>query len=1009
MPTLPGICYLHTSDNGCTFVDTGITLNVLTEVDAPYGGSYSGYYYSNGSAIPLVAGATTARFSIAATYWNPYGNPRSGTTQVNLFGGGYNGQSVAVVNSNPPPPGSVSGMTSTSSLTTGPFVEVLAGGALAADTQLFDYAFVEPTTLSASSSLGGGAFTSIPLAASSAALDITLQAAAMDVATPDPVALSGSLDYDVSLLGRLSLYFPPPPVTPNPPPPPPPPPVPPPAYFDDGGTIPLLPAGRVLVSVYKPDATTLIAHVPLRKGVQWLDEMNATGTGSFQIHLDDKLVADHPDLLDQFNIVKFSIKGRKVKAWIIEDVNPTRVSSGEAADRWVTVSGRGALAALESAVIYPEYGVRATSPEVRHFDFASKEGSWRVASEWFAPSGVLWTADTTARRTYPTGWPDPLAYWLWSSSPLATAPAGRNWFRASFTLTEKKTGLLYIAADNVGSVYLDGQMVGSTEDIAWGFTKLVSFPVTLVAGDHTVAVWVDNHASSLMNPGGMLLTIMDANAVGEVTTDNIFRTTPSNTIVKAYGDAPGWHAANMLDQLVKEAQDRLVEAVLPITIGFQPDRDTDGKLWVDRQDRTANVGTTDLLDLATQLIEVSMDIEMTPDMVLNAWIRRGLDYSQDIKLLPGRDVTEAAATVRGGRVKNQALLKSGSGWVELSSPSSKDEYGRRETGLSVGNAGSTDQLINVGVAALQEVSRPEATIPLSYTSIRGPQPYEDFNLGDVISVPQEFKGMTPARLMSIAGSEQETSIQWDLDFYPHNVVDVIDQVVVGIGENSDPDGLYQSEVLSDSPWGFWRLKETTGTKLADISGRNAHMTIINGGATLNQTGPVNKAVAWSSAAGYATPGANFLFASSAATLEVWVNLPSIPLSTTTVFGQAVGGVNGTSHDKEILIDTQGRVVWYVHNGAPQILTAPTPLELNTWYHIVCSVGADGMKIYVDSVITATKPSVTSSYTTKMQYVLLHAGGNTYNGQGAVSVAEPAIYFQQLFDSRIESHFNALTL
>jgi len=91
-------------------------------------------------------------------------------------------------------------------------------------------------------------------------------------------------------------------------------------------------------------------------------------------------------------------------------------------------------------------------------------------------------------------------------------------------------------------------------------------------------------------------------------------------------------------------------------------------------------------------------------------------------------------TVRAGKLRNQALLKFDGGWMELFSAASKDAYGRREVGIALGNSTSTDQTTLAGTAIVQEVARPESTIPLSYTCVTGPQPYTDFFLGDSITV-----------------------------------------------------------------------------------------------------------------------------------------------------------------------------------------------------------------------------------------------------------------------------------
>jgi hypothetical protein len=48
---------------------------------------------------------------------------------------------------------------------------------------------------------------------------------------------------------------------------------------------------------------------------------------------------------------------------------------------------------------------------------------------------------------------------------------------------------------------------------------------------------------------------------------------------------------------------------------------------------------------------------------------------------------------------------------------------------------------------------------------------------------------------------------------------------------------YATAVLADSPWGFWKCDESSGTTLADSSGNSRPMTISGSGQTLAQTGP----------------------------------------------------------------------------------------------------------------------------------------------------------------------------
>lgn len=770
------------------------------------------------------------------------------------------------------------------------------------------------------------------------------------------------------------------------------------------------PETYVRVAVYQSDATTLIANVPRRRNVKWQDEVNSPGSAQFDIRLDDDLLIAHPELVNKYNVVKYFVNGVAVKAWILEDVVPVRVTSGGDADRWVTISGRGAESALDAAVVYPEYGMRDYVSEDRAFNFASIDGVWRIASEWVTPVGYAWSADTTTRKTYPRDWPDPNAQWLWSSSPATSAPVGPNWFRSTFTVTDSVAVVVYATGDNMITLYLDGQLIADsgTTQIAWRTSY--QYRTMLAAGTHTLAAVVTN--TTLVgggnNPGAYIATIFRTDSSGARTTTNVFRTSTTNTIVKPYGAAPGWNGANILQQLIIEAQDRNVDAVLPITFSFDTTNDSYGVPWDDRQDRVAKVGTTDLTDLATQVIELSLDMAIDPDFVMHAWKHRGVDMSDTIILRENRDVTAGTGSSRGARVRNQALLKYDGGWMELYSAVSKTTYGRREVGLSLGTSTSTDQTKLAGQAALREVVAPEETIPVTITSVSGPQPYLDYNLGDTILVPAVMTGMTKGRLMSITASESGEGgvIQWDLDFYPEVDDSAITTIVTATGSSyNDTSALYAHEIMSDSPWGYWRLTETAGTTWHDLSGFAHHVYSV-GSPTLDQAGPVDRAVSFSTATQYARTDGNNEYQYKYATVEAWVFVSARPTANFSSIIAMSDVYAGATHDKEMYLDTSGFLSFRVFTTTSHTVTSTTALTLNKWYHVAASVGPSGLRLYLNGALNASNTTAVTSQTTPTKRVYIRGGGSGYNTTDSIVIAEPAVFSQQLLDSRIQAHFSA---
>ena len=514
----------------------------------------------------------------------------------------------------------------------------------------------------------------------------------------------------------------------------------------------------VEVAVYEPDGSTLVTVVPRRQRVQWQDELNGVGAGSFDLHLDDAILTSHPQILDPFNIVKVKPTGAVgyAYAWQLEELTPVRVTAEERAGRRVTCRGRQVRSLLDTAVL-------TGSGDQRAFDFSSPTGAWYVAADWDTPVGVLWSADATARAGNPTDWPDPSAYWIWSTDPSLSSPPERNWFRGSFTLAAATDVTIWASCDNSMTLKLNGETVITTDPtdlFAWKNTY--TYRVTLPAGTHLVAAWVDNATSTGNNPGAFLCTVGTTDTQGDLSTV-LLRTNTTDWVVHAAANPPGWHAAQILIKALTEAQ---ADGYLPnVTWDFTDTLDSDGNAWTDRQDVQIPVGT-DLLTLSQQWAGTVYDIHMTPGLVLQAFIRRGSDLSASVALTPDVNVMSFAPTARYGQIRNVMLARHSGGLLEVTDAASVTAYGKRAAALSLGGAGSSDQAEQDANAALDDLAVPAVNLPLGMTSALGPQPFDDFDLGDTISAPALLTGQADARVLSITASEAENVIDWTLDLYP---------------------------------------------------------------------------------------------------------------------------------------------------------------------------------------------------------------------------------------------------
>jgi hypothetical protein len=518
----------------------------------------------------------------------------------------------------------------------------------------------------------------------------------------------------------------------------------------------------VEVKVYEPDGTTLIggAAIPRRTGVQWRDENNGIGGGQFDLHLDDAFLTGHPSLLDPFNIVKVRpvTEAAPVFAWQLEKLEPVRVAAEENAARKVTCSGRQVRSILDTGQVLG-------SGDHRTFDFSSPDLP-DYPTGWDTPEGVAQDSDPTARGGAPAAWPSGSANWLWSTDPTVSAAAERNWFRGEFTLATDTDVTIWASCDNSMELRLNGD-VGITTDptdlLAWRHTY--KHQATLPAGTHTVAAWVDNAASTATNPGGFLCTVGTTDAQGGLDTV-LTETNPAGWYVHAATDPPGWHAAQILIAALTEAQ-AAGDLTSAVTWDFDGDLDSDGDAWDDIRDVQIPVGE-DLLALSTRWAGTVYDIDMTPDLVLQAWKRRGSDLSASVALTPGVDVTAAAPTAGYGQIRNALRFQYDGVWHEVADTASVTAYGRRLGVLSFGDAGSLAEATNLATEALADLADPQVTLPAGSTSAKGDQPYDDYNLGDTISGPGFLTGQADARVMAISAVEQDNRIDWTTDLYPES-------------------------------------------------------------------------------------------------------------------------------------------------------------------------------------------------------------------------------------------------
>jgi hypothetical protein len=256
----------------------------------------------------------------------------------------------------------------------------------------------------------------------------------------------------------------------------------------------------VEVQVWDPLGENMLAVLGNREDARWLDDMNDAGNGSFLLHALDPLATE--ENLATRNLIRWVYSGRIRFTSRIEKRRQVVSGRDDFEDQKWRLEGRGSLALLSDAVVYPEYGLNKWTRKGRNFFFGSAEGPWYIRSNWFRPAGVKYkdVPDSHPWDGFPENWPDKNAQWIWPTNPNRLAEPGPAWFRSTFTLDKERTITVFVSADDSAEVYIDGERLMSTGGRTgneFGFKRISRREIRLPKGDHLLAVRVDNEAVEL--------------------------------------------------------------------------------------------------------------------------------------------------------------------------------------------------------------------------------------------------------------------------------------------------------------------------------------------------------------------------------------------------------------------------------------------------------------------------------------------------------------------------------
>lgn len=210
---------------------------------------------------------------------------------------------------------------------------------------------------------------------------------------------------------------------------------------------------------------------------------------------------------------------------------------------------------------------------------------------------------------------------------------------------------------------------------------------------------------------------------------------------------------------------------------------------------------------------------------------------------------------------------------------------------------------------------------------------------------------------------------------------------------------YAQAVIGDSPISYWRLNDTSGTTAVDQ--RGVFNGTIQGGATLNQPGPISDGAAMGfSGSDVSLDGDTSAMVPNTFTVEAWVKTTSQPPPP---YGEAViFAAHGLGYILGLCGTGQPCGQAYGASSSAG-LNAPNPILDGNWHYLVYTKDTANLDIYVDGQLAATTPDADSLVYSSTN-VGIAADPNCVCSYLTGSVAEVALYGSALDASRVAYHY-----
>ncbi|MEO7016865.1 MAG: PKD domain-containing protein, partial [Leifsonia sp.] len=188
-------------------------------------------------------------------------------------------------------------------------------------------------------------------------------------------------------------------------------------------------------------------------------------------------------------------------------------------------------------------------------------------------------------------------------------------------------------------------------------------------------------------------------------------------------------------------------------------------------------------------------------------------------------------------------------------------------------------------------------------------------------------------------------------------------------------GAYSDSVKNSGASAYWPLDEASGSAGFDHIGFSDLQ--MQAGVTRGAAGPisgVNATTFNGTSTGWAVtpssaPGPNTF------TAEAWFNTTSTSGGKIIGFGDS-NTTTSSSYDRHVYMDNNGKIWFGVYPGGVQTVNSSASYNDGQWHQMVASLGANGMRLYIDGKVVGSRTDVTSGQAYSGYW---RVGGDNLNG------------------------------